>query len=72
MSAPQWTPDGEPANLEAAAHDAAVWLELVRLRFQHAPLVSANRAELDGCIAALHRLLPTPPDPGHEQAGGNG
>ena len=63
MSAPEWTKDGEPANLEAAAHDATVWLELVRLRFAETPLLRGNRAELDGCIAALHRLLPAAPTP---------
>ncbi len=64
---PQWK-DGDPVNLEAAAHDAMVWLVLVRERFATSGLVRGNKAELDGCIAALERLTPptTPPEaPGH-------
>jgi hypothetical protein len=60
----RWAPDGQPANLPAAADDALDWLRVLRDMLDHDPPrpwirshLDGNRARLDRAIAALSRHL---------------
>jgi hypothetical protein len=58
---PAWTPDGEPANLAAAAEDALEWLKATKAFIRRCGLPKELRDQgmvrLTACIAALEREL---------------
>lgn len=72
---PAWAPDGQPANLAAAATDAAVWLDMLeeymdmrRFPDHRFVMTITNHDRLNACRAALKGFLvpPAPPVSGEK------
>lgn len=57
---PKWNAKGDPVNLEAAADDAMLWLNLLARNAAVLRMPMADIENLRGCQASLRRFLGRP------------